>query len=359
MKPLEKFKYPLLALGLFVVAMATGSFLRSHPGQNLADIISVTPANEAQEGILYINPAEVVMEVGDAYEFSAFTNSGTGQVPVESDWQAVRMNDQNQEEDAPDIGLPNCNGSDTCMVSAGNVTGEVTLRVNDGDQEATATVWIQPGEVEVSFEDEVPEWASLSIGLLQRRGIMKGYEDGRFAAADKVTRAQFITLLYRLMPYYQMQPEALLEGKDCNVHPDVPSDHFAYKPVCFAYYFGWEENLPLEGDKLLPDQNLLRKEAAQLLYNAIGQHVYEKMLERYDRTIEDTPPGYAASLFTDVQQTNRHADAIGVVAALDLMTGVEGERVRHFYGDRELNRAEAATLIWRTMSTIRWLRLFE
>ena len=360
MKNQKKATLPLIVLGTFTVAFILVAIINTSHWQPFADIISVIEADEQQEGILYIDPKEVVMEVADSYEFSAFANLGTGQIPMESAWEATRKDDQNQEIPAPDIGLPNCNSKATCMLFAGDVMGEVTLTATSEDeQEAMATVMIQGGEVEAAFEDEIPEWASRSIGILKNRGIIKGYEDGRFAPADRVTRAQFITMLYRLMPYYQIDAEALLVNKDCKVHSDVPVNHFAYLPVCFAYHYGWEEGVPLEGDRLLPNQDLLRQEAAQLLYNAIGQYAYSSVLSLYGRIPQDSPARYSANLFRDMTSDSPYAEVVGIMADLRLMQGVQEDQSRNFYPLREINRAEAATLIWRTMGTVSWLQVVD
>lgn len=360
MKKYYPFLFPLLALGLFAVALGAVMFFKPSSQLSLANIISVVPAGNQQEGAFFIDPQEVTLQVLDSYEFSAFTQMGTHQIPVLSDWTATRKNGQNVEEPAPDIGLPNCQQTATCMVFAGNQTGEVTLHATDANnQEATAQFIIQPGEVAIQFKDEIPEWAKEAISALQKRGILSGYEDGRFAPEDKVTRGQFITMLYRLMPYYQIEAETLLKNKNCQVHSDVPEAHFAYKPVCFASYYGWEKGLTLEGDTLLPDNVLTRQEAAQLLYNAIAKHAYATQLLRYDRTPENTPSEFAARKFTDMNFRSPHAEAIGVVAFLSLMEGVQERGDRNFYPLRELNRAEAATLIWRTLNQIDWLQMIR
>ena len=48
---------------------------------------------------------------------------------------------------------------------------------------------------------DVPEWASLYVGYLSFNGLMVGYDDGSFGAADLVTPAAACTVILRHLGY--------------------------------------------------------------------------------------------------------------------------------------------------------------
>jgi hypothetical protein len=47
--------------------------------------------------------------------------------------------------------------------------------------------------------DKIPGWAKESVGAAAARGIIKGYEDGTFRAANNVTRSEAAAMILRLL----------------------------------------------------------------------------------------------------------------------------------------------------------------
>lgn len=55
------------------------------------------------------------------------------------------------------------------------------------------------GEGEVSFSDELPDWAEESIILAAKLGLVSGFADGTFRPLEPVTRSQAVAFLNRLL----------------------------------------------------------------------------------------------------------------------------------------------------------------
>ena len=55
-----------------------------------------------------------------------------------------------------------------------------------------------PSEEKITFPDIAGHWGEKYIIRSAELGLFKGYGDGRFGPDDKVTRAQFVTVLYRM-----------------------------------------------------------------------------------------------------------------------------------------------------------------
>ncbi|MBC7106968.1 MAG: S-layer homology domain-containing protein [Firmicutes bacterium] len=57
-----------------------------------------------------------------------------------------------------------------------------------------------PAEAAPGFRDPVPDWAAGPVAAAVAMGVVKGYEDGTFAADRPVTRAELAVLLARVLP---------------------------------------------------------------------------------------------------------------------------------------------------------------
>lgn len=292
-------------------------------------------------GEFYIDPEELTMQVGDSYTFEALFAEGATSSSTLSDWSVLR-----DDEEATDIQLEDCENSSTCTVYAGDVLGDVILSASMGDLVASATLdVIGVSAVDLGFTDEVPEWASTYIAILNGRGIMMGYEDGSFGADDLVTRAQYVTLLYRIMPIYGLDPDVALQDRDCDVFLDLTSSHFAYEPACLAHYYGWLDNLDL-GSSLNPNLEITRAEAAELFAGAMGRTRLDNVLRSYGFPYSADEIGIAfTNEYLDVNSETLYQSGIGIAQVSAIMRGDE----TYFRPEESLNRAETATLIWRIL----------
>ncbi len=115
---------------------------------------------------------------------------------------------------------------------------------------------------ETDFVD-VPhdEWYSLQVKTLASKGIIKGYDDGCFYPSRYVTRAEFATILSRLVQ--------LENGEE--IFPDVPENHWAFVYITTAYKNGWITGY--ENGNFGPDMNLSRAEAVTIMSRVLGKSI--------------------------------------------------------------------------------------
>ncbi|MBQ2897298.1 MAG: InlB B-repeat-containing protein, partial [Clostridia bacterium] len=118
-------------------------------------------------------------------------------------------------------------------------------------------------EVESTFVD-IPhdEWYSIHVKTLASNGIIKGYEDGCFYPMKSVTRAEFATILSRLVTN-SVAPEVIFS--------DVSVNHWAYEYIAAAYKNGWI--MGYEDGNFNPDANLNRAEAVTIMNRVLGKTV--------------------------------------------------------------------------------------
>lgn len=151
---------------------------------------------------------------------------------------------------------------------------------------------------------------SKAMGRVCGLGIMGNDEDGDFRADDKLTRAEFTTVICRMFLYDDM-------GSQKTDFTDVPSSHWASGFIAAAHGMGWINGA---GDGLfMPEADITYGEAVKILVCAMD----------YDRTSDNIkfPGGYmgiAANLgmtknAPDVSETITRAQAVQLIDnALDV-----------------------------------------
>ncbi len=70
------------------------------------------------------------------------------------------------------------------------------------------------GEVEFADSEEIPSWAKAYIERLADEGILSGYADGSVKPLSNVTRAEAVTLLYKLNAVNNIKPEEDIASDD-------------------------------------------------------------------------------------------------------------------------------------------------
>ena len=78
------------------------------------------------------------------------------------------------------------------------------------------------------FPDITNHWAKPFIEALARRGILKGYPDGRFRPDNSVTRAEFAAII--TATFYQIPKK-----REYVPFVDVPDNHWAASAIRKAY----------------------------------------------------------------------------------------------------------------------------
>ena len=97
------------------------------------------------------------------------------------------------------------------------------------------------GDIDPDFQD--------AINLCQALGIIQNYEDGTFRPDNKVTRAEFSTILIRLLSLEQAA-EAIDEPSKFN---DVADNHWAKKQINLLYTLGYINGVG--NGQFMPDGN--------------------------------------------------------------------------------------------------------
>jgi hypothetical protein len=309
-------------------------------------------SNETHEiGEFYIDPSNIELTMADSYTFMSYTQEETREVNTQSEWTVLRG-----DEVPTEVLLDDCVNSSECTVYIGDVPGELTLTAVSGNDEASATINV-PDSVEVTlgFSDDVPKWAAVDIAILEERGIMTGYADGSFGPADNVTRGQFITLLYRLIPFMGLNTSTAIETYDCDIYSDLDETHYAYEPICFAANNSWLEDITLPADTIQADKTITRAEAAQLLTSAILKSHAVTLFPHLDLDEDELETYFydvwASITFSDVERYTKYAYGIGVADFFEIMTGTSNDTLyKSFSPSSSLNRAETAVIIWRILN---------
>lgn len=131
----------------------------------------------------------------------------------------------------------------------------------------TATILsriIRKGEVDERTSDfpdvESNMWYTKYIAHLEDEGIMKGYEDGTFKPRNKITRAEFATIISRLN---KLTESELIEFKDLDY------DHWATTDIMKVATAGIMEGYPdgTFGHK----KNVTRAEAATIINRSLNR----------------------------------------------------------------------------------------
>jgi hypothetical protein len=104
------------------------------------------------------------------------------------------------------------------------------------------------------FKDIQGHWAEPQISYWLNKGIVKGYPDGTFAPHNSITRAEFITLINKMLGFNDTEQVAF---------NDVSSTDWFYEEVSKAraagYITGYEDN------SLRPGNPIKREEVAVVI----------------------------------------------------------------------------------------------
>lgn len=233
-----------------------------------------------------------------------------------------------------------CNAHEQCTFRAGNTGGNVQVRADGNGRSDEVTIRINapvaPVPVESPFKDDLPLWAGKPIVELNTRQIIRGYDDGRFGAGDSLTRGQLIVLIHRALSSLR-----LLQGSgDCRMpYQDVPQNHYAYTAACDFRSMGWTDAL----STLEPDKKVSRMEAAGLLSRVLGVPLMEAKGLSLKRIMSK------GVIFRDISETHSAYVDTAIMEAFGIM---KGNPDGTFNPTGILNRAEAATIVWRAMEVV-------
>lgn len=179
------------------------------------------------------------------------------------------------------------------------------------------------------YTDIASSFAKEEITELYNSNIMKGTTDSLFSPKKAITRAEFVTVLNRLLN---------LQSVDAVVNPfkDVSKSAWYYESVMAAFQLdlatGTSEN------EFAPSQSITRQEAATLLVRAMKQEA-----------------DASSSELSKVKDKNSIAswaeDAVAKAYELELM---EGDSSGNFRPKDAITREEAAVIIARILDNKDW-----
>lgn len=162
-------------------------------------------------------------------------------------------------------------------------------------------------------------WFEDSVKVMLEKGIMKGVSDTAFEPTANVTRAQFVTMLYRIAG----RPEA-----GANTFADVPAGSYYEKAVAWA-----SEKKIVNGyskDKFAPSDSITREQLATMLYKYAGSPE-AKALD--------------ASAFGDADTVSDYAKAaVGWAVEKGIITGAENKTIAP---KQNATRAQVAAMVER------------
>ena len=146
-------------------------------------------------------------------------------------------------------GVEGCFAPDGTLTRAEAAETAAALLLN-GDEQPRRTV---------SFSDLSPaDEAWNAVQLAASYHLLEGYSDGSFRPEAAVTRAEFISLLWRISG---------LEGAE-PAFPDVPEGHWAAAAIGSAAEQGWVTGYP--DGRFYPEAPVTRAEAAAILRRYLG-----------------------------------------------------------------------------------------
>lgn len=168
-----------------------------------------------------------------------------------------------------------------------------------------------------------------AISALADRGIIKGNPDGTFAPDNTVNRAEFLTMLYRVMKEKPSAP-----SQPC--FKDVPAGSWFEAVVCDAAAQGHVSGY---ADKTFkPELPVNRVEALKMIFTVLGLSMQS--------TLEATT---RATVYTDVSSTAWYMPYLAASVKLRILP-VPGANAKTFGPDQLLTRAEAAAYIYNATS---------
>ena len=113
-----------------------------------------------------------------------------------------------------------------------------------------------------TFTDIDGHWAKDNIIMMAQLGIIIGYDDGTFKPENKITRAEFATMISRF--------EERIDIKVNSQFTDVGVDHWAYDTVNYARVMGWISGY--EDGSFRPNNPITRAEAITIINRMLGRN---------------------------------------------------------------------------------------
>lgn len=274
------------------------------PDGDMAQYCVCSPVCDSDGTIYYKNDSGYLMAIERYVRSSATVNSGS---------------------------VDNNSAKEEVAVESGKISGE-TVKEQPADKpekiadETDKEEQVETQPVVVTFGDIENHWAEDYICALVEKNIIKGKTETVFAPDDNVTRAEFVTFLYRLSGDTPAN-KALFD--------DVNSDEWYYDAISWAVEKGITTGV--SDTSFAPDENITREQAVVFIarYLELKQVLAD---EEYNEK------------FADEEAISQWAkQAVGVVEKQGIISGKENNM---FAPMDNTTRGEAAKMLVGLMDVI-------
>lgn len=226
-------------------------------------------------------------------------------------------------EKAKEVSVNNGTGSNSGGGSGGGASGGNFGFSVSGEEITNSTLSQETANIYHRFSDTEGHWAKEVIEALAQRGVISGFPDGSFLPEQDVTRAEFAKMLCAAFSLTEINGDTVFE--------DVTSvDWFAGCVNSLAHagvVTGYD-------GCFCPDEKITRQDAAVMIY----------------RITKPAPKTADLFVFADNVRIDTYAqEAVMAMSRAGIVGGYDG----YFYPDNNTTRAEAAALIYRTLSAER------
>lgn len=178
--------------------------------------------------------------------------------------------------------------------------------------------------VATSFKDVTQDWAKDAISGLGARGIVKGVGDGEFNPKGQVTRAEFITMLMKMLE--------LSDESATTSFSDVKQGEWYHGNIATAQKLGIVNGKP--DGTFGVHENITREDMAVMVYKAIQR----KQLA--------LPSGETTAFKDEASIANYAKQAVETIRGAGIINGVGNDE---FAPKKNASRAEAAVMIYKLL----------
>jgi hypothetical protein len=232
-------------------------------------------------------------------------------------------------------------GEYTVVVGQGDIVGKVNFKVKDTGEEPGGPGGgggpskpkeepEEPTPVKKTFEDidDYP-WAKEAIETLATLGIIQGTSETTFDPSSNITRADFITLLVRMLKLFELIPEEEFG----ETFDDVEEGMYYYEPIGIAYKLGIVKGIG--ANKFNPSGQITREDLMVMVARALILSNKVTTTGTYDDI----------SKFNDVSQVSDYAvESIALLVREGIIIGNPDNTINP---KGNATRAETAVILYR------------
>ena len=172
------------------------------------------------------------------------------------------------------------------------------------------------------------DWFYDGVRYASLKGLFNGVSDDKFDPQGNVTRAQLVTILWRLAG----------SPKPAKLAPfsDLSSDWYV-EAVSFAYERGIADGVG--GGRFKPDDPVTREQAALFIMR------YSEKIDRQDTSVR-----VSLSFFADADNVSAYAyDAVSWAVACGIISGMQNGEGIDISPQGNMTRAQASTVFTRIL----------